>query len=137
MASIRQFPPPLARRLAGRTGAGLLLTAVIAIVLAAGFSLNEIASIGSAVALLVFAFVTAGHLRVRADTGANAVLLALAVGTALLVFIAFVFTTLVNEPVTAIMIVAILLLSVLLDLAWKRRREAKDSLTGTRPRHEG
>ena len=70
MATTRQFPPTLGRRYGGRAPAGLLLTAAIAIVLAIGFDLSAIASIGSAIALLVFALITAGHLRVRHETGA-------------------------------------------------------------------
>jgi hypothetical protein len=38
--------------------------------LSIGFSLTAIASIGSAMALIVFALVSAGHLRVRGGTGA-------------------------------------------------------------------
>ena len=51
LASIGQFPPLLSRRLGGRVPAGLLVTALIAAVLAVGFDLNAIASIGSVVAL--------------------------------------------------------------------------------------
>ena len=51
MASMGQFPPALGRRLGGRAPAGLLVTAAIAIVLAVGFDLSSIASIGSAIAL--------------------------------------------------------------------------------------
>jgi amino acid transporter len=120
-----QFPPVLGRRVGGRASAGLLLTAALAIVLALGFDLNAIASIGSAVALVVFALVTAGHLRVRAETGAAAWLLVLGVGSAAVVLLAFVFTTLVDEPGTAVALVVILVLSVLLDLVWKRRRDAQ------------
>jgi hypothetical protein len=40
---------------------GLLVSALGAIVLAAGFSLSAIASIGSAAALLVFMLVTLAH----------------------------------------------------------------------------
>ena len=122
MVAIRQFPPLLGRELAHRAGAGLVLTAAIAITLAAGFSLTSIASIGSAVALLVFALVTAGHLRVRAETGARAWLLILGVTTTVLVFVTFVFTTLVNEPGTAVALIVILLLSIVLDAGWKRAR---------------
>jgi L-asparagine transporter-like permease len=120
-----QFPPVLGRRVGGRASAGLLLTAALAIVLALGFDLNAIASIGSAVALVVFALVTAGHLRVRAETGAATWLLVLGVGSAAVVLLAFVFTTLVDEPGTAVALVVILVLSVLLDLVWKRRRDAQ------------
>jgi hypothetical protein len=58
--------------LGGRAPAGLLFTAVIAVILAAGFKLDAVASIGSAVALLVFTFISIGHLRVRSETGAQA-----------------------------------------------------------------
>ncbi|MGO8905708.1 MAG: hypothetical protein ACLQMH_08805 [Solirubrobacteraceae bacterium] len=47
---------------------GLLITAALASVLALGFDLSSIASIDSAIALLVFALVTLGHFRLRAKT---------------------------------------------------------------------
>jgi len=71
MTAIGQFPPQLGRRFGGRAAAGLLLTAALAIVLAAGFNLDAVASIGSAVALLVFTFISIGHFRVRRETGAR------------------------------------------------------------------
>ena len=93
-----------------------------AIALSVGFALTAIASIGSAVALIVFALVSAGHLRVRGETGANTGLLVLAVGSAVVVLVTFTFTTLAEEPATAVTLVAILLVSIALDLGWKRRR---------------
>jgi amino acid transporter len=124
MASSGQFPPLLGRRLASRIPVGLIVTAVVAIILAVGFDLTSIASIGSAIALVVFTLVTAGHLRVRAETGANTVLLALAIVTTVVVLLAFAFTTLVDEPATAVTLVAILLLSIALDVGWKLKRDA-------------
>jgi amino acid transporter len=124
MASAGQFPPALGRRVGGRAAVGILVTAAIAVVLAIGFDLSAIASIGSAVALIVFALVTAGHFRVRHETGAKSWLLALAIGSAVLVLATFAVTTLVDEPGTAIALVVILVLSVALDLLWKRRRQA-------------
>jgi amino acid transporter len=123
MSAVGQFPPQLGRRW-GRAPAGILLTAAAAIVLAIGFELSSIASIGSAVALIVFALVSSGHFRVRAETGAQAWLLALAVGSAVIVLVTFAATTLVEEPGTAVALVVILLLGVVLDLGWKRRRPA-------------
>ena len=123
MATTRQFPPTLGRRVGKRgAGVGLLLTALIAIVLAAGFDLSSIASLGSAIALMVFALVSAGHLRVRSETGANAVLLLAAILSAVVVLVTFTFTTLVDEPGTTIALGVILVLSVVLDFAWKRVR---------------
>ena len=57
---------------AGGVSTGLLVQAVACLVLAVVFNLDAIASIGSAVALLIFTFITAAHFRVRAETGANA-----------------------------------------------------------------
>ncbi len=122
MARTGQFPPRLGGRIRGRAPAGLLVTAAAAIILAVGFDLNAIASIGSAVALVVFALVTGGHLSVREQTGAKAWVLVLGVATAVIVLVTFAFTTLVNEPKTALALVVILLLSVGLDLVWKQRR---------------
>lgn len=125
MASTGQFPPLLGRRLGGLVPVGLLITAAVAIVLAVGFDLSSIASIGSAVALVVFTLVTAGHLRVRKETGASVVLLVLAIVATVVVLLAFAFTTLVDEPATAVTMVAILGLSIALDLGWKRTRDAR------------
>ena len=66
--------------------------------LAVLFNLDAIASIGSAVALLIFTFITAAHFRVRAETGANAAMLTLAIASAGVVLLTFVFTTLIHEP---------------------------------------
>jgi amino acid transporter len=122
MSAIGQFPPKLGSRVAGKVPAGILITALIAIVLAAGFDLSSIASIGSAVALVVFGLVTAGHMRVRSETGANVFVLGLGVLTTSVVLITFIFTTLVDEPGTALALAAILVVSIALDLWWKRAR---------------
>jgi amino acid transporter len=122
MANTGQFPPLLGRRYGGRVPAGLVLTAAIAICLTVGFDLSAIASIGSAIALLVFALVSAGHMRVRHETGARPGLLLAAVMSAVVVLVAFALTTLVTEPGTAVAIVAIVSLSIALDFGWKRVR---------------
>ena len=127
MTRIGQFPPPLGRRLGGRAPSGLLITAAIAVVLAAGFNLDAVASIGSAVALLVFTFISVGHLRVRRETGAQAWLLVLAVAATSIVFVTFAVTTLVHEPGTIVVIVVILVASVGIDLWWKRLRDQPSS----------
>ena len=122
MAAAGQFPPLMSRRVGGRAPMGIVVTLVAAIVLVAFFDLNAIASIGSAVALVVFALVTLGHYRIRQETGAQAWLLLLAEVTTLVVLGSFVVTTLVEEPATAMALLVILALSVGLDLVWKARR---------------
>jgi amino acid transporter len=132
MAAKGQFPPALGRRWRDRAPAGLLLTAAIAIVLAAGFDLTAIASIGSAIALCVFAMIATAHLRVRDETGANAGLLLLAILSTVVVLATFALTTLVEEPGTAVALVVILILSIAADVVWKRSRTraAPDAPTG-------
>jgi amino acid transporter len=132
MAATGQFPPAMGSRLGGRAPAGIVVTAVASIVLAVGFDLNAIASLGSAVALVVFSLVTAGHLRVRHETGANTALLVLAIATAVIVLVSFTFTTLVDEPATAVALVVILVASIVGDRVWKRARSAGES-TDVRP----
>ena len=121
LASIGQFPPLLARRFGGRAPAGLVVTAVIAIVLAVGFDLNAIASIGSAVALMIFTLIGVGHLRIRGETGASALILVLGILAAAVVLLLFI-PTLLEEPATIAALVVILVVSLALDLIWKRVR---------------
>ena len=71
LASTGQFPDLMARRIGGVAPAGLVIAAAGIILLVVLFDLSAVASIGSAVALGIFALVTIGHLRIRADTGAN------------------------------------------------------------------
>jgi amino acid transporter len=123
MAAVGQFPPVMGRRVGGRAAVGIVITAIAAILLAVFFDLNAIASIGSAVALIVFTLVTFGHFRIRHETGAQAWLLIVADLTTVIVLASFTVTTLVNEPGTAIALVGIVLLSLALDLAWKHRRD--------------
>lgn len=125
MVAAGQFPPVLSARWWNRVPGGLFITALVAIVLAVGFDLSAIASIGSAIALLVFTLVTIGHIRVRSETGANLIMLVLGATTAGVVLVTFAFTTLPEEPGTAVALVVILALSVIVDLIWKRTRDSR------------
>jgi amino acid transporter len=120
LAETGQFPGLMARRLGGRASTGLLIEAAACLVLALLFNLDAIASIGSAVALLIFTLITAAHFRVRAETGANVVILAAAIVAAGVVLLTFVFTTLIYELASILTLLAILALSVALDFGWKR-----------------
>jgi amino acid transporter len=125
MAAAGQFPRAMGRRVGGKAPVGILVTAVAAIVLAVFFDLNAIASIGSAVALIVFTLVTLGHFRIRHETGARAWLLLLADFCTVVVLASFTVTTLVNEPGTLVAMVVIVVLSIAIDLTWKSRRDRR------------
>jgi amino acid transporter len=125
LAETGQFPPLMARKAGGRASNGLLIQAAICLVLAVAFNLDSIASIGSAVALVIFTMITAAHLRIRAETGANLLMLILAIVAAGAVFVTFVFTTLIHEPASIITLAGILLLSVALDYGWKHFHDTR------------
>ena len=119
LATTGQFPTVMGRRLRGRFSVGLLVEAGACLVLALIFNLDAIASIGSAVALLIFTLVTAAHLRVRSETGARTSVLVLAIAASAVVLVTFIFTTLIHEPASIVALVVIFALSIGLDVGWK------------------
>jgi amino acid transporter len=126
MSATRQFPPQMGSLVGGRAAVGLVGTAVAASLLAVFFDLSAIASIGSVIALVVFALITIGHIRVRSETGASLAVLVIAVTTTVAVLVAFVFTSLVDEPATAVTLVVITAGSIFVDAWWKRKRAGVD-----------
>lgn len=125
LADVGQFPPVFGKS-AGPFPVGLIVMATLATVLVLGFDLNKIASIGSAVALLVFSAVSVAHLRLFRRTGANVAMLVVGLLATLGTFVVFCTTTLVAEPATAFALLAIVAMSVAIDLLWKaaaRRRQ--------------
>ena len=120
LAETGQFPPLMARKLGGRVSAGLLIQAAVCLVLALVFKLDAIASIGSAVALVIFTMITSAHLRIRDQTGASLPMLVAAIAAAGAVLVTFVFTTLIHEPASIATLAGILVLSIGLDYGWKR-----------------
>jgi amino acid transporter len=122
LAETGQFPALMARKLGGRVSAGLLVEAAVCLVLAVVFKLDAIASIGSAVALVIFTLITAAHLRIRRETGASVAILVLAVLAAAAVLVTFVFTSLIHEPASIATLLCVLLLSIGLDYGWKHGR---------------
>ena len=125
LAETGQFPPLMARRFRGRASNGLLIEAAVCLILAVVFKLDSIASIGSAVALVIFTMITAAHLRIRAETRANLLILVLAIVAAGAVFVTFVFTTLIHEPASIVTLAGILVLSVALDYGWKHFHDTR------------
>jgi amino acid transporter len=123
LASTGQFPPLMAARLGGiKAPVSLLIVGIAVTIIVLISDLSSIASIGSAVALGIFALVSIGHLRIRAQTGANLWILLLAIGTATVTLITFIFTSLIQEPASIAALIGIVLLSAALDAIWARRK---------------
>jgi amino acid transporter len=125
LAAKGQFPPVLGRNV-GRMSIALGFMVVATVLLTVFFDLSAIASLGSAVALLIFTLVTISHLRVRHDTGARIGVLLLALVTTASTFAVFVSTTLKDEPATMTAFVVIIGLAVGLDLVWKSIAHRRD-----------
>src|SRR5690606_8218355 len=80
---------------------------------------SAIASIGSAVALLIFMLVGIAHLRLIDETGARRWIIYLSIITAVITLLVFTFVTLVDEPATAIAMVILLVLARSIDRIWR------------------
>jgi len=77
------------------------------------------------VVLVIFTMITAAHLRIRTETGANLPMLVLAIVAAGAVFVTFVFTTLIHEPASIATLLGVLVLSIGLDYGWKHGRPSR------------
>jgi amino acid transporter len=125
--------PALLRRAVPPSQFGALITAGLVLLVANLVDLSAIASVGSAVALMIFLLVGAAGWRRRKDTGSNPAIVLLAMAVTAVVLGFFAVDTWQNAPQTFVAIIAILVLAVVLD-AWTRRsiarRRARDERTG-------
>jgi amino acid transporter len=122
LAQVGQFPPFFGRGSRLGPHAGMLITAAIVLVLANLVDLSAIASVGSACSLMIFLLVGVAAYRRRADTGANVVIVLVAIAATAVVLVFFAVDTVRNSPETFGAIVGIAVLAVVLDLVWKRAR---------------
>jgi amino acid transporter len=102
---------------------GLLVTAILALILANLVDLSAIASVGSACSLVVFLLVGIAGYRLRSNTGASSAIVLLGIAATVIVLGFFAIDTLRNAPETFVAIVAMTVLAVVLDVVWKRARD--------------
>ncbi len=115
------FPPVFLKK-RGRFPRSLLITGALIIVLVWVFDLSAIASLGSAVALLIFLMISIGHFRIRSETGASALILGLGVLTVVVTLLGFFATTIQTSPASLVAFVALTILAVLADTLWRSVR---------------
>jgi len=120
------FPPFFERRL-GRFPVSLLLTSGLIIALVWLSDLSSIASLGSAVALLIFLVISVGHFRIRKETGASAAVLLIAVATVVITLLGFFATTITTSPSSLIAFVGLAIIAVAVDTIWRLRRDRAHS----------
>ncbi len=120
------FPPFFGTK-KGRFPISLLLTGLLIIVLVWAFDLSAIASLGSAVALLIFLMISIGHFKIRKDTGASAALLVLGILTVVITLVGFFATTIQTSPASLVAFVALAIIAVVVDTWWRAVRGKRGS----------
>jgi uncharacterized membrane protein YfcA len=95
---------------------------LLVLVLANAFDLSAIASLGSAVALIVFFFVGLAGLRLRTESGSKAWLIVAAMVATAVVLVLFGIDTARNAPDTFTAMLVLVVLAIVLDTVWKRTR---------------
>lgn len=129
MAKDGTLPPIFGLKRRRRPGGnqGLVISALLILALALLFDVTAIASIGSAVALAIFALMTIAHLRMAKETGASKVMLVLAFITTSLAILLFAWYTLLTSPETFAILVATIILAWVVEAVWRwySKREVK------------
>jgi uncharacterized membrane protein YoaK (UPF0700 family) len=106
------------------TKAGLLITGGLVLLVANLVDLSAIASVGSAVALLIFLLVGLAGYRLRRETGSSTGLVLAAMAVTVVVLVSFAVDTWRTAPETFAAILGILAVAVVLD-GWTRSRGRK------------
>ncbi len=117
---VGQFPTFFGRGSRLGPHAGLLITAGLVLVIANLVDLSAIASVGSAISLVIFLLVGFAGYRLRAEIGALTAVVVAAIALTALVLVFFAIDTARNSPETFSAIIVITALAVVLDLVWKR-----------------
>lgn len=129
MAKDGTLPPIFAKKRRHRVGGtqGLIISSLIILALALLFDVTAIASIGSAVALAIFALVTVAHLRMTDETKASKLVLYLALIATSLAILLFCWYTLKTSPQTFVILVATIILAWVVEAVWRSisKREVK------------
>jgi len=130
MAKDGQLPAVFALKRRHREGGtqGLVISALLILALALLFDVSAIASIGSAVALAIFAMITIAHLRMRKETGASIVILILALLGTIVAILLFSWYTLMTAPQTFAILVLTIILAWVVEAIWRSisKREVKE-----------
>jgi amino acid transporter len=122
MAKEGSLPPVFGLKRRRRKGGtqGLVISALVIMLLAVFFDITAIASIGSAVALIIYVLVTVAHLRMAGETGASRAVLALALLATSLAIVIFGWFTIQTAPQTFVVLLAIVVLAWVVEAVWRR-----------------
>ena len=123
LAEIQQFPPFVGEPSPVRGSWGIVVSLGIIIVTASFFDLTAIASIGRAVAHLLFMLLAIAGFKLRGETASRAYIIVLAAASTACVLALFLADTLENEPRTFVAIMAVAALAVGCEVIMASRRQ--------------
>ncbi len=110
--------------------AGLLITTVLVLIIANLATLGAIASVGSAVSMVVFLLVGLAGWRRRHDTGSNPAIVLASMALILVVLVFFFVDTIRNAPETFVAMLGVGAVAVVLDQLFRRPPTANNLLEG-------
>ena len=122
LSELTQFPPIFGQPGRFRGTRGVTITVAFVLLLSNTVDLSAIASLGSAVSLIVFLVVGLSGLRLRHETGSKAWVILLTMTATAVVLVLFGIDTARNAPQTFIAMIGLVVLAIVLDLVWKRIR---------------
>ena len=103
---------------------GLFITSLIVCIFVVIFPLSAVGEMASLAFLLVYAMINLGHLRIAGQTGAKRWILICSVVLNLALFaLLFIQTILNHETLTWISVIALLIISFLVELAWRKKNK--------------
>jgi amino acid transporter len=110
---------------------GLIITTLLVLGVANFVDLSSIASVGSAVSMIVFVLVGAAGYQRRAETGSNTVVVLLAIGVTVIVLAFFAVDILRNDLGSFIAIIGITIVSVVLDAIFRHEASTPEGVPAT------
>jgi L-asparagine transporter-like permease len=126
LSELTQFPPIFGTPARFRGTRGVTITVALVLIISNTIDLSAIASVGSAVSLIVFLVVGYAGLRLRRETGSQAWLIVLTMTATAVVLVLFAIDTARNAPQTFTAMIVLVVLAIVLDLAWKRIRASRE-----------
>jgi amino acid transporter len=126
LSELTQFPPIFGSPARFRGTRGVTITVALVLILSNVFDLSAIASLGSAVSLIVFLVVGLAGLRLRRETGSKAWVIVLTMAGTAVVLVLFGIDTARNAPETFAAIIVLVGLAIVLDAVWKHIRRSRE-----------
>src|SRR5436190_2892525 len=126
LSELTQFPPIFGSPARFRGTRGVTITVALVLILSNVFDLSAIASLGSAVSLIVFLVVGLAGLRLRSETGSKAWVIVLTMAGTGVVLVMFGIDTARNAPETFAAMIVLVALAVVLDAVWKHIRRSRE-----------